>query len=226
MSLADRVQERLHALQLNPAETARRAGLARTFVADLLHGKKKTVRNDGLAALARALECDVDYLTGAQETPRKNRQQKREEAEIEICGICEAGVWRPIAAPMDPTRIPIAPDQRFSDVPHKAFLIRGSGANRIGIEDGMIVIGIEPRDDLSRSADLTGAPLVVRRVRPETGEVELSIRTIEATIRGAVLAAPSDQEIAPIRFPAAKGEPAVEIVAVILRAVRFFGSRA
>ncbi len=226
MSIADRVQERLHALQLNPAETARKAGLARTFVSDLLNGKKRSVRHAALVSLARVLECDVDYLTEAQTTPRRSSSRLPQVPEIALQGICETGVWRSPGAVQNLARIPISPDPRFLDKPHLAFLVRGRGAERIGIDDGMIVIGVSPSDDLSATRDLTGAPLVIRRTRQDTGEVEMSIRTIEATMKGAVLSAPTEKaDEAPIRFPPAKGEPTVEVVAVILRAVRFFGSR-
>lgn len=69
-TLAERVRERLEALGINPFEAARRAGFERSFVNDLLIGRKKSVRGAALLRLATALGCDPAYLVGMQAAPR------------------------------------------------------------------------------------------------------------------------------------------------------------
>ena len=61
-TLADRVRQRMDALHLTMAAATEKAGLKRTFVADLLSGKKQTINGANAAKLAAALECSVDWL--------------------------------------------------------------------------------------------------------------------------------------------------------------------
>jgi hypothetical protein len=52
------VSRRLAELGINPFEAARRGGLERSFVNDILIGKKRSVRGDNIGKLAVALETD------------------------------------------------------------------------------------------------------------------------------------------------------------------------
>ena len=56
------VQRRLAELGINPFEAARRGHLERSFVNDILNGKKHSIRGDNATKLATALEVDVVYL--------------------------------------------------------------------------------------------------------------------------------------------------------------------
>ncbi len=62
MSLKANVERRLHELGINPYEAARRGGLERNFVQDILHERKRTVRGDNLDRLAKGLSCDPSDL--------------------------------------------------------------------------------------------------------------------------------------------------------------------
>jgi len=57
--------ERLKALNRNPFEAARLGGLDRSFVNDILIGRKPSVRGDNLERLARALDWDSGLLMDA-----------------------------------------------------------------------------------------------------------------------------------------------------------------
>jgi len=59
------VMERLKELDRNPFEAARLGGLERSFVNDILIGRKRSVRGDNLARLARALDWDSRLLMDA-----------------------------------------------------------------------------------------------------------------------------------------------------------------
>lgn len=59
------VELRLTELGVNPFEAARRGGLERSFVNDLLIGRKKSVRGDNIGKLAAALEIDTASLLEA-----------------------------------------------------------------------------------------------------------------------------------------------------------------
>lgn len=222
MNIADRVRERLDALKMTPVDAARRAGLARTFVSDLLLGKKRSVRGEGLMLLAEVLQVDAEYLIGSSNAPRPAHASPSEiGAEgVPIAGICEAGVWRRTESIPDLGRIPVSADLRYIGREQRAFLVRGAGGARLGITDGMIVCGVVPTD--GSDVEAAGAPLVVRQ-RRASGEVETSIRMIEAGLTGAMLVAPSDERIDPIPFPPADRAVSVEIAAVVMRAIRLFG---
>lgn len=68
--MRDRIEERLATLGLSRNAASRKAGLATSYVADLLEGRSKNPQPSRLSALAAALECDVGYLLGTQGTPR------------------------------------------------------------------------------------------------------------------------------------------------------------
>jgi hypothetical protein len=56
---------RLRELNRNPFEAARLGGLERSFVNDILIGRKRTVRGENLGRLARALDWDSHSLVEA-----------------------------------------------------------------------------------------------------------------------------------------------------------------
>ena len=59
-TLADRIRERMSALQLTQEAVAKRAGITQTTVHKLVTGKAQTTRKG--PELARVLECDLDWL--------------------------------------------------------------------------------------------------------------------------------------------------------------------
>ena len=58
----DRIKKRLKALDLGVAEVERQAEFPRTYLADLLSGKKKTLKDDALARLAGVLKTTDIWL--------------------------------------------------------------------------------------------------------------------------------------------------------------------
>lgn len=69
MSLKANVERRLNELGINPYEAARRGGLERNFVQDILHERKRSVRGDNLDRLARGLACEpADLIPSGKRT--------------------------------------------------------------------------------------------------------------------------------------------------------------
>jgi hypothetical protein len=68
MSLRRLIADRLAATGRNPFEAARIGGLERSFVNDILIGKKASVRSNSLRKLARALDASESELTQAMMT--------------------------------------------------------------------------------------------------------------------------------------------------------------
>lgn len=62
MELAEIATVRLQQIGKGPVEAAVEAGLERTFIRDLIEGRKASVRTDKLADLARALRLDAHAL--------------------------------------------------------------------------------------------------------------------------------------------------------------------
>ncbi|RYC10050.1 LexA family transcriptional regulator [Ciceribacter ferrooxidans] len=56
------VKTRLEELQIGPIEAATKAGLERTFIRDIVEGRKKAVRHDKIAVLAAAIRVDAAAL--------------------------------------------------------------------------------------------------------------------------------------------------------------------
>jgi hypothetical protein len=67
------VMERLKELNRNPFEAARLGGLDRSFVNDILIGRKRSVRGDNLERLARALDWDSAVLVDAARRSRPTK---------------------------------------------------------------------------------------------------------------------------------------------------------
>lgn len=201
--IAERVQARMNALNLNSAETSRRAGLGRTSVHDLISGRKQTIEAGALISLARALETTPEYLMGEDDVVAR-----RAVGEIPVVGIAELGAWRSSDAPMVPRAVAV--HESMADA--TAYLVRGNGAEAVGIHDSSIVIAV--KRDVIKHGDV----VVCRQRRDEL--VETSIRQAQITDIGMMLVAPTlGLKVA------ALPESAVEILGVVVRAIILFHSQ-
>jgi len=70
----DRVRRRVAELGIKPVVAAKKVGLERTFIIDIVKPNgKKSVRADKLPQLAQALDTSVEYLTFATDDPAPHR---------------------------------------------------------------------------------------------------------------------------------------------------------
>ncbi len=168
--MRSRVRERLSALGITAFEAARRVGAERTFLNDLLVGKKDTIRPAAIPKVAEVLGCDADYLVGAQATPRKPTGLAS--GTMPLAGICEAGAWRAPETGEAMTSLPVAHDPRFAPERQVAFLIRGHHADGLGLQDGDVVVAVN--DGQAREGEV-----VIARRRREGGEVEMTVKLVE-----------------------------------------------
>jgi len=77
-ALARSVQARLNQLGRNPFEAARKGGLERSFVNDILIGRKKSVRGDNIGRLATALDWTVaDMMSRIDGNPSTELRRRR-----------------------------------------------------------------------------------------------------------------------------------------------------
>lgn len=70
--LPQRIAERLKATKQSARAASLKAGLGPDAIRTILSGRSKSPRAENLAALAAALDCDVSYLLGARDEPRRD----------------------------------------------------------------------------------------------------------------------------------------------------------
>lgn len=181
--LRDRIRERLDALDINPFEAARKIGAERTFINDLLIGKKKTIRSAALPSVAQALDCDTEYLMGAQDIPRRTTPAQRPQDRalaapqaLPLAGVAEAGTWRAAPRSGPPPALPVAPDPRFPAAAQAAYLVRGDHAEWLGAPDGSVIVAV------TGAGYRDGDVVLIRRTRQgeEGPEEEITLRRVDA----------------------------------------------
>lgn len=82
------VVRRLDELGLGPVEAATKAGLERTYIRDIVQGKKLSVRTDKLESLARALQLDAADLSHSKSTAVDSTVRN-----VTVKGFVQAGHW-------------------------------------------------------------------------------------------------------------------------------------
>lgn len=163
--IKDRVVARLAELGLKSSSLEVRAaleaeGFNKTYIYELVSGRKASIPQTKIPKLARVLGVTPDYLNGIVDAVPHSG--------VKVVGICEAGAWREpgemhLDAPM------IAPDARVSADRQVAYLVRGNHAENCGIVDASIVVvgtGVIPR---------SGEVIVVERSRSD-GTKETTIK--------------------------------------------------
>ncbi|WP_439542590.1 helix-turn-helix domain-containing protein [Hyphomicrobium sp.] len=180
--LRDRVNQRVGLLGKSPITLAKEVGLERGYINDILIGRKKTIREGKLDQVAKALDCDPEYLLGHQEfarasDARANRKIAAPRATVQpnglaVRGVCQSGIWRGRSTPPDyPATLPIAPDARYANLPQQAYLIRPEETRTISlvlaIDLPVFEKGVMPIDD--------GTVVVVQRERSDLTETSLRI---------------------------------------------------
>lgn len=209
MDLKNRVQQRIDELGQSPITLARKVGLERGYINDILIGRKSTIRGDKINLVAKALRCDPSFLTEDSPTPQISFQPPG----IDVWGACQSGIWREKDAKADyPLVLPIAPDARFPQANQGAFVIRGlldSEAFRtaaLGIEPATFEQSVHPIE--------SGMVVAIKRKRGEL--IETSLRMVETGPRPRLVSLPQDQNFGvPIPLIPENGDEGVTILAVI-----------
>ncbi|MDQ0301408.1 helix-turn-helix domain-containing protein [Ancylobacter polymorphus] len=173
--LKSRVQERLNALNISQWEAAQRAGLHRNFVYDLLEGRKQKPQQKTLLALARSLQCSVEYLTGASDEIGSPPAASSTDADagVPVAGVIEDGAWRRPST-TSKGRVLIQPDGRYRGR-QIAYIFRGEPSD--GLEDGMFVLAVDMQDyEQQVGTPPLNNPVVVELHRKSLNEVQIVIR--------------------------------------------------
>lgn len=158
--LQNLVVKRLRELDLGPVEAATRAGIERTYIRDIVEGKKRSIRSDKIAGLARALEMDPAALGGS---PATNSPRMRM---VRVHGHLQAGAWAETSElPYDEQYdMPVTADEQFASFKLHAGEIRGTSMNRKWPEGTVVIYtdAIETGEDI-----IPGKRYVVERERAD-----------------------------------------------------------
>jgi SOS-response transcriptional repressor LexA len=179
-AIARRIEQRMSELKTNAAAVSRRANLGTTAVHDILSGKSRRPSVDVMISVATALDCDLAYLLGQQETPHAATQ--RGVAPTPVIGIAEAGAFRPMREVSPDTEIDFphlnAPrSELYPDAKHFALQVWGDSMNAakpVPIVQGMHVLCVDVID-----AELTiesGKIYVVRQTKDAGQTYELTVK--------------------------------------------------
>lgn len=142
--LKARVMARLAELNLKPSsveirEALEREGLNKTYIYELVAGRKGGVPQTKIPVLARVLGVSQDYLNGTGSAA--------DFAGVKIVGIAEGGAWREADLPQIDGPM-IVPDNRVRPDKQVAYLVRGNHAEIYGINDASVIVvgkGVSPR---------------------------------------------------------------------------------
>lgn len=180
----DRIRERMDELGLNATEVARIGGLERTFVSELLGGKKNSIRRISLKPLATALQCAPEYLTGEVEelggTPEAAptfRMVRGDGDFLEVLATTRSGVFQV----SDQTRgvSPVTADRRFLGKRQGVFRVGGDELEGQGFMRGAFLTTIHVEDYVEAMNDLpSGAYAIVSTTVEGIRGREITVRRI------------------------------------------------
>lgn len=153
------MEKRLDEIGTNAFAAAERVGFERTYISDLILGRKKSINRRMLHRLAITLECDPAYLTRERETPGMPPidpaippLMPARMPEVMIAGEIERGVFRTRAAERSGTLAMVAPDRRYLGAPQEAYRIACDSYEKLGMPKGCTVVSVGPHE-FSRAHD-------------------------------------------------------------------------
>jgi SOS-response transcriptional repressor LexA len=164
-SLKDIVSDRLSGLDRNPFEAARVGGLERSFVNDILIGRKQSVRGANFIKLAKALDLTPqELLAQTQGEDLRDINPTGRPFPVHVRGNTAAGHWFEHDDMIDepPEPIPSIPG-RYPGLEQFSYRISGASMNKKRIHHGDYVICVNYFD--ARAYPESGDIVVVERRR-------------------------------------------------------------
>ena len=152
-SLQKVVTDRLAEIGIGHIQAAQSAGMEKTFIRDIVEGRKESVRQSSIAKLAAALRWSPAQLNAAIEgrevvyTPEL-LPVTSPLVPIRLQGVVEAGAWREFEDfdQSEPTFLYDVRDQEFPDARMMAWDVAGTSMNALkprAIQDGDRLIAVD-----------------------------------------------------------------------------------
>ncbi|TGP28237.1 phage repressor [Mesorhizobium sp. M2D.F.Ca.ET.232.01.1.1] len=166
------VANRLKELGINPFEAARRGDLERSYVNDILIGKKQSVRTDKIESLARALQLDPAELSVSKPKTTAEGAVRR----VVVRGFVQAGYWAETWewGDDDQYSVPVPDDPALQPFTLFAAEARGPSMNKRYPEQTVLVF----TDAVETGAALElGKRYIVERERAD-GLREATVKTL------------------------------------------------
>lgn len=223
--LREIVTKRLDELQLGPVEAAVQAGIERSYIRDIVEGRKKSVRNDKIDDLARALKLDPAALARNElvriETADGLSISKAPTGYVAVIGKVAANTWLSVEdmdfSYDDVEYVPSLPEHPIS---HQfGLLIDGNCLNKIANHGDRLIC----LDVIKSSTDVGPNDLViVERSRFSGQMVERTAKRIRQTADGYELWPESNDPAhqAPIKLNGAQEGETIRIIGKVLWIMR------
>jgi SOS-response transcriptional repressor LexA len=183
--LQTRLAELLDKRKQKAAPLSRQLGLGESFVRDLLRGKTRSPRAEGLAKLAEALGTTTAYLLGDDvDGELDGAGELRHGAPLQYAGVVQAGAFLAVDDyfNQDPEIVPdfVLPDTSLPRrVRQYAWRAKGDSMNEAGILDGMWIVAADATDYIDTVQDVeTGDLVVVERTRHQGAEREVTVKEV------------------------------------------------
>ena len=241
MTLKEIVDKRLAVLDLGPVEAATSNGLERTYIRDIVEGRKKRVLD--YTKLAKALKLDPLSLSRGEMLPIDDaRAELHSRTEIvpepvKYGGIVQAGQYLPVDEHFDQDQgdhmVPpsVMRHPSYPTVRQVAWQVRGDSMDDAGIRDGMWIVGAYYLDYRDQIGELyNGQYVVVERILNGGSERELTVKEVQFARGGMRLVPRSSNKTHKEFFVAldTDADPDTEtvgVIAVVLSSVNDYGSR-
>jgi len=192
--VAARVSERLSHFRMSASELSRRSNISRSRISELLAGKRNRPSLGVILSVARALECDLDYLIGLSDDPNTSIPAFF----LPITHRAHTGTFvRPMPS-IAFTKLGAPRCESYADRPHFAVIIDDETMSR---NDPPL-----PRGFVALCVDLEGLPVMDRedyvvQVSDDGGKTfETTIRHVRHVPGGTELLAFGDQPVEPRRL--------------------------
>jgi hypothetical protein len=229
----ERVMARLRDLGLTPVSAAMKAGLERSFIHDLVEGRKKGVNGQNLNKLAVALNCNPLYLTGGASVPGRAPVTLTKDLRLDdgksvvLAGVIEPGTLR--VGPDEDEALPVLPvsrDPRYVTIPHLAYKAATDDYTAENIFSGQTVVCLDASAYLQIHKELQTDDLVVMTIRPKGSAIGETVIRAVSVRRGVTWLEPATTREHTVQTPIAYGRPSdlcdFEVHGIVLVALNAF----
>jgi len=240
-TLATKILKRLQELEKSPAAASVEAGLDKSFVRDILNGRKKSMQVKTATELAKVLGWNVSQLlsddgveseemfSSSLPSPSDEHDQPDDAFGIQFGGAVGAGPFRVTNnLDQDAARrvIPIEPDPRYPVADQSACQVEGDSVNREDIVQGMWLHVVSRDAWERRHGSIPDKKLVVAMALRDHGATkELGVKILRLFLDRIELQPNSTNPAhQPWIIPHKREDDnvLVEVIGVVLKAVKLF----